>query len=185
MAASESRGAGNIARDADWIDRAINAGELEVIDPEGDDALPFGARMRYTGDPEAEGSPWQIPPDGARCKGKSYIRDSEGAYIIGPDGQRLRRPCLQWPIKGGSVCTRHGGGVPRVLEAAKRRLLESADVVTGALVRMATDPKVAPKDRISACNSILDRIGVKAGVDVSVEVKPWQDLLNKLERDHS
>jgi hypothetical protein len=175
-------GSGNIKFDQKWLQRAEDAGMLEVIDPDSPDAPPDGARMRFNGDPNAEGSPWVIPPEGGRCRGKAYLRDGEGNYVYDEKGRRIRRPCLNWPIKGGPVCIPHGGGVPRVLAAAKMRLLESADVVTAALVKMATDNTIDPKARIQACNSILDRIGVKAGVDVTVEVKPWQDLLQKLER---
>lgn len=174
---------GNTAHDQRWLAAVEEAGKLEILDDDAPvDALPFGARMRFDGDPRNEGSPFHLPQEGQRCKGKAYVRDAGGHYVLDKDDRRIYRQCMNWPIRGGAVCIKHGGGIPRVLQAAKMRLLASADIVTGSLIHMATDSKVSAKERIQACNSILDRVGVKAGVDVTVEVKPWQDLLQSLQK---
>jgi hypothetical protein len=182
MRTPKSGGPGNRIHDQRWIADAEAAGELEIIDPDGPDALPFGAAIRYNGDSDVDGSPYFNPPEGKRCKGHAYVRDAEGRYIIGPDGKRLLRPCLFWPVKGGTgVCIKHGGGSAVAMSAAKLRLLSATDAVIGTIIKIALDEKMDPKVRVAACNSILDRVGIRAGVDVSVSVKPWQDLLKRLD----
>jgi hypothetical protein len=180
----ETSGTGNTRIDREFLAGALAAGELEAIDPDGPDALPFEAMVRYNGDPDVQGSPFFTPPEGQRCKGTAFVRDGTGSYIMATNGKRLRRPCNRWPVRGGTgVCLVHGGGTQKAIAMAKMRLLSAADAVTGSLIKIALDEKMEPKVRVAACNSILDRVGVKAGVDVSVEVKPWQDLLNKLDKD--
>ncbi len=181
MAVSEQRGSGNVKRDQQWLQIVEEAGMLEPIEDDGND-IPYGARMRFTGDPYAEGSPWQIPPEGGRCRGKARVRDAEGNYVLGPDMEPILRPCDKWPIRGAAVCTAHGGSTEKVMMAAKMRLLAAADAITGALIHMAMDNKVPARDRITACNSILDRIGLTPGINVEVEVKPWQALLDRLQK---
>lgn len=182
----ETSGDGNTAIDREFLRKAMAAGQLEAIDPEGPDALPFEAMVRYNGDPDVQGSPYFIPPEGGRCKGTAFVRDGSGSYIMATNGKRLRRPCNRWPVKGGAgVCIVHGGGTSKALAMAKMRLLSAADAVTGSLIKIALDEKMEPKVRVAACNSILDRVGVKAGIDVTVEVKPWQDLLNRLDKNAS
>lgn len=40
------------------------------------------------------------------------------------NGPRAGKPCTHHPIRGGTVCTHHGGGAPQVRAAANRRLAE-------------------------------------------------------------
>lgn len=173
----------NSRRDQDWLFDMRDQGKLKVLEPDGDDETPYGAMVQWDGNPDTEGSPYQIPGPTHGCKGHSYVRDGEGRYILDENNKRLTRPCGKWPIKGGSVCNKHGGGTPAIIAAAKLRLLNAADAITGALVSVALDKNVPHKDRIAAMNSVLDRIGVKSGVDVTVEIKPWQDLLKQLEAE--
>lgn len=179
-------GAGNTKIDQAWLLAVAEAGELDAVDPEGLEPLPYGAAIRFNGDPDVSGSPYFLPPEGTRCRGTAYVRAGDGSYVITTEGKRLRRPCRNWPVAGGSgVCLIHGGGTQTAIAAAKMRLLSSADAVVGMLVKIALDKKMDAKVRVAACNSILDRIGVRAGVNVTVEAKPWQDLLKRLDADGS
>ena len=72
-------------------------------------------------------------------------------------------------MKGMTVCLVHGGGVVRVRRSAIERMASSLDAITGALVKIALNEQVSDKDRISAINSIMDRVGVRGGVEVDLK----------------
>jgi hypothetical protein len=70
----------------------------------------------------------------------------------------------------------HGGHLPNVqaaaskkVEAAKLRLIEDADLAVDTLFELI---KVGTADqvRLGAAKEILDRSGIKGGVDVNVEI---------------
>lgn len=68
-------------------------------------------------------------------------------------------PCRKPAIKGGTVCSTHGGSAPQVRRKAALRLLELVDPAIGTLAReMVQADKSA--DRQRAANSILDRAGM-------------------------
>lgn len=82
-------------------------------------------------------------------------------------GQRCRRR----PIVGGSVCVMHGGGAPQVRAAADARLLALVPAALDALERLVTDPRPEMTAmRLRAAIEILNRTGIKAPEQVSVEV---------------
>lgn len=124
-------------------------------------------------------------PNGARCNGTSYIRDPSGMYIVDLEWIRLTRPCLRHPSRGTTVCTAHGARIPAVVSAAKQRLAEAADVVSTRLIQM-TDVRdeekvrIRPQDRITAMGQVLDRAGVKGGVEVEINASGFQGVLTDL-----
>lgn len=86
-------------------------------------------------------------------------------------------PCPNAAIKGGNVCTAHGGRAPQVRAAAQARILA---MVEPALDTMLTaikddDPKVRAT---AAAKDILDRAGLAANtkVDVTQEVTSQDDF---------
>ena len=170
---------GNTKQDAEWVAKMTEAGLLEVI-AEDEKDVPFGARLRYTGNAEDDGHSWQLPPDDKRCHGLAKVRDGEGRWITDSKNQLIMRPCLKWPIKGGTVCVEHGGGVENVRKAAQMRLLSAADSLIGALISIGLDSKADPKARVQAINSALDRAGVKGTIDLRVEVPQYQQMLKDL-----
>lgn len=94
---------------------------------------------------DAPAGPKEAPTQGGRqCTAKSTTT-----------GERCRKAA----IKGGTVCTSHGGKAPQVRRKAALRLLELVDPAIGTLAReMVQADKSA--DRQRAANSILDRAGM-------------------------
>lgn len=164
MARSQGRGRGNSPADEEFVEWMAENGGLEPISPDAED-LSFPVKVRWTGKAEDEGSPWVLPPPGKRCVGTAYVRDADGDYVVDKDNVRIQRPCHRWPIKGGKVCTAHGGGIIRVRKAAIERMANALDAVTGELVRTALGSR-DDNARVKAITAIMDRVGVRAGVDV-------------------
>ena len=165
MARSTARGSGNYPRDEAWLEWMEQNGGLEVVSPEADD-IPFPAKVRWSGLKADEGSPWQVPPAGEnRCVGKAYLRDADGDYIVDAKNERLQRPCWNWAMKGTTVCIKHGGGIGRVRRSATERMASALDAVTGQLVMLALECK-DEKVRLGAITALMDRVGVRPGVDM-------------------
>lgn len=117
---------------------------------------------------------------------KSWKRATLGApvpvvrctYIFPDSHNRPGEQCKRWSIRGTTVCLVHGGRLPgvqehsaAVVEAAKLRLIESADEAVDWLLdlgRNATSEAV----RLGAAKEVLDRSGAKTAdiVDVNVNV---------------
>jgi hypothetical protein len=120
-----------------------------------------------------------------KCNGTAYIRDESGMYIVDNDWMRLTRPCLSIPIRGGTVCHAHGAAIPQVLAAAKQRLAEASEIAALRLIgltgtRDEENHKIRPQDRIAAIGSVLDRAGVKGGVEVEMTGTGFQQVLSEL-----
>ena len=94
-------------------------------------------------------------------------------------------PCKRPPIKGARVCRFHGGAAPQVKHAAKVRLENAADRMARELLRMAEDPDLLPAVKLAAIRDALDRAGMapNAKHDVTLEVKPYQKILDRIGRD--
>jgi len=170
---------GNTKQDQAWIDSMMDRGLLQPIG-ENESDVPFGVMLRFTGDPADDGHSWQIPPDDKRCHGLAKIRDGEGRWITDSQNRVLMRPCFKWPIKGGTVCVEHGGGIENVRKAAQLRLLSAADSLIGALIGIGLDAKQDAKARVQAINSALDRAGVKGTIDLRVEIPQYQQMLKDM-----
>lgn len=166
----------NIPADQNWFDE--NAERLTPV-TEDDDLIPANVRWIFDGDKSCIefGSYWNIPSEGNRCHGISYIRGPGGAHIIDENGERLTRPCLMNPILGADVCVSHGGGAEKVKQAAKLRLLAASDYMIGMLIQIALDPGVDARSRVQAINSILDRADIKSGANIELSVPGWQKIL--------
>ena len=178
MAKSTTRGKGNTPADDDFMEWMRHNGGLKAIDPD-EEEIPFPAKHQWGGKADDD-SPWSIPPPGRRCNGRAFIRDDDGDYVVDKDNVRVTRPCWKWPMKGGTVCLSHGGGVIRVKKAAVERMASALDAVTGALVKIALDEKVSAKDRVAAINSIMDRVGVRGGTEIDVKEPGYLDVLKNL-----
>jgi hypothetical protein len=59
----------------------------------------------------------------------AWIRDLVPAVRCRAHSARTGRPCRKYAIKGGRVCTVHGGRAPQVKRAAERRLAAAATEV--------------------------------------------------------
>jgi hypothetical protein len=81
-----------------------------------------------------------IPYDCPRC-GHTHPGGCRGHRSGAPD-----QPCLNRPIKGGSVCASHGGRSPQVRAAADRRLAEREALL--ALETFGLPRAVSPQDAL-------------------------------------
>ncbi|HEX7041532.1 MAG TPA: hypothetical protein VF202_15555, partial [Trueperaceae bacterium] len=156
MVRSQKRGTGNSPKDEMWIEWMQQHGGLTPIDPD-EAGLPWPAMQQWDGDADNEGNPWMVPPPHKSCRGKAYVRDADGNYIMDRNGKRIMRPCWNWPMKGTTVCIYHGGGVEKVRKGAMERLIGALDYTTAELIRLALSKKTDDKVKIQAINSILDR----------------------------
>jgi hypothetical protein len=96
------------------------------------------------------------------------------------NGARCQRPAML----GTTVCGHHGGLSPHVKRAARARLENAADRLARQLLGMAEDPDMAPAVKLAALRDALDRagIGARTAMDVSVELKPYEKLFDRLDR---
>jgi hypothetical protein len=92
-------------------------------------------------------------------------------------GERCRRASSL----GGNVCIMHGAAAPQTRAKAQRRLQQAADVLVQRLLSFALDGNVADPVAMQAINSALDRAGLKAGIDVDVTLKPFQQIYEAME----
>lgn len=101
-----------------------------------------------------------------RC---AHIRD---------DGSRCRNFGVRGTGFGGtkSMCFIHGGSLPQVkakaeamLLTARMRLVENTGMALDTLFDL-TKPGTADQIRLKASTEILDRAGIKGGIDLNIEV---------------
>lgn len=92
---------------------------------------------------------------------------------IKKDGQR----CNRWSIRGATVCLVHGGSLPNVkqhaaaaVETARMRLIDLTDDAVTVLESLTAEG-TAPAIRLKAATEILDRAGIKGGMDIDVVVE--------------
>lgn len=177
---------GNKPGDTAWIAAETAEGRLIEIEAS-EEGVPYGVKLRYDGTAEEAalsiGSFWSLPDEAARCRGRSKIRDDEGRWVVDSKNVVLTRQCANWPIRGADVCIAHGGGLDSVRNAAKLRLIAAADVMVGALIEIALSKRVDDRTRVMAINSALDRAGIKAGVEVDINIPQWQKTLRSLFED--
>ena len=87
-------------------------------------------------------------------------------------------PCGNAPIRGGTVCRYHGGAAPAVIAAARVRLAMASRSAVDVLVDMLKDESVAPRDRIKAATEVLSRTGINQGIEVQMNVRTYEDVLD-------
>lgn len=137
------------------------------------------------GDSEPPVLPAEPRNRNVKCKGRTVIRHSRthddpelrGQPILDDDGARQYRPCEAYGAHGTDYCSAHGGSAPQTIAAAKRELSLGALEFAEALRAIAKDERIPAETRIKAINSGLDRIGIRTGMDVSVETPGWQKML--------
>jgi hypothetical protein len=95
--------------------------------------------------------------------------------------RRNGTPCNNRPIRGGTVCRMHGGSAPQVKRAAQVRLDMAADRAAAVMVRIMEDDAAPTADRIRAAAQVLDRAGMRTGIDVNVSGGlTWEQKLDSM-----
>lgn len=182
---------GNTRPDAAWLDYMSEQGRLLLPD-EADRPDGFLYDIHYQWDGYAEEldvsffEQFRRPPAMDRqCTGTAYVRDESGMYVIDDAWERLRRPCLRPPGRGTTVCHAHGAKIPVVVAAAKARLAMASDAVAGRLITLTgtrdeLNRPIRPQDRIVAAQAVLDRAGVKGGLEVEMTGTGFQKVIADL-----
>lgn len=92
-------------------------------------------------------------------------------------------PCGRWPVRGATVCPKHGGAAPQVRQRAKERLDAHADILMTSLLKIATSAE-SEAVRLAATRDALDRAGFGAAQMHKLSVQdPWADLLSDIITD--
>lgn len=93
--------------------------------------------------------------------------------------------CRKWAIKGGSVCTHHGGRAPQTKAKARQRIEDAADPMAVLLIKIAMDENAPYAVRLAAIRDVLDRagLGAKQAMEIGVELQPWEELLRDVTFD--
>jgi hypothetical protein len=181
---------GNSPIDQEWLETVMEAGEIiEVVKETIPDHIVF--EPMYMWDATQD----ELNPDfwmerrryqhRDTCTATSYVRDQRGGYIVDRDWNRLRKPCISLPMKGGYVCHAHGGEIAMVKQQAADRLAHAADTVAARLVTLTgvrdeEQRYIRPQDRIMASNSVLDRAGVKGSSEVEIKLPGYKKVLDAM-----
>lgn len=98
------------------------------------------------------------------------------------NGPRAGRQCGHESILGANVCVVHGAQLPVVKKAAVRRkeeirlrLVDLGDRAVDGIEDIMEDSAQSGAVRLKAYTEVLDRIGVRGGVDVDVTVTTEMD----------
>ena len=106
--------------------------------------------------------------DSRRCKAKA---------------NRTGERCKRAAIKGGTVCTTHGGRAPQVVKSARERLLALVDPALATLHKILTDPNADDSIKVRAAIAALDRTGMGPGQTVTLQTSKWDDATDALLSD--
>jgi hypothetical protein len=94
--------------------------------------------------------------------------------------KRDGEPCRRFPLKGTNRCRLHGGASPQAQAKARERILGAADLAAQRLIEFMNDKRVPWPVRLSAARDLLDRAGLGARNELTVEVKPWEDAISRI-----
>lgn len=108
---------------------------------------------------------------------------------IKKDGER----CKRWSIRGYTKCVRHAGPGARmkdgnvnkyaaaIVEAARLRLIEDADMALDVISDLS-QPGTGEAIRLRAAESILDRAGIRGGIEIDVSVETVDSPVDEIKR---
>lgn len=127
-------------------------------------------------------------PGQPACTARSVLRYPKdykdealrGEPILDEDGARQYKPCESAPMHGQRVCQSHGGKASQSIAAAKKKMLEGVEDVAAVLKRKALDERLNDDTRIKWVNSYLDRVGIRTGAEIAVEIPLWQQRLGRM-----
>jgi hypothetical protein len=85
--------------------------------------------------------------------------------------------CMKTTIRGANVCRFHGGAAGHVKRKARERIELAMDRMARELPGIATSAE-SEAVKLNVIRDALDRGGLGAKTKVSVEVKPWEQLMD-------
>lgn len=102
-------------------------------------------------------------------------------YIFPDTHERPGEQCKRWSIRGATKCVKHGGNLDNVrqhaeamVESARLRLIGATDQAVDWLLDLAAN-STSDAVRLKATTEVMDRAGVRGGVEVDVQVDTKQD----------
>lgn len=128
-----------------------------------------------------DGVPVTVPESWKKATLGAPVPVIRCTYIFPDTHQRPGEQCKRWSLRGSTVCYRHGGNLPSVrqhaeavVEAARLRLIESTDDAVDWLIDLGRN-SASDAVRLGAAKEVLDRAGVRGGVEVDVTVDQKHD----------
>ncbi|MEV8265642.1 HGGxSTG domain-containing protein [Microbacterium sp. NPDC077057] len=93
--------------------------------------------------------------------------------------RRNGEPCLNYAIKGATVCRMHGGSAPQVRRAAQVRILMASDLAAKKMVELMSNPKVDDRVKLAAAKDLLDRANLAGtqNIEVGVTKRTFEDFV--------
>ena len=91
-------------------------------------------------------------------------------------------PCKNSAIRGGTVCSRHGGSAPQVREKANQRLLEMVMPAMRELRKIIDSKTATDADKLRAVAMVLNRTGYseRATLDIGLRAPTeWDQLFGE------
>lgn len=96
--------------------------------------------------------------------------------IVASTGERCKRAA----IRGGFVCTSHGGAAPQVKKKARERLAELVDPFITELRRIVMESDADDSVKLRGIIALLDRTGYGPGAKLEVGLSKWDDMIATL-----
>jgi hypothetical protein len=115
---------------------------------------------------------------------KDRSTSSNGSTALEPArcGAKKRdgEACRRFPLRGTNRCRLHGGASPQAQAKARERILGAADLAAQRLIEFMNDKRVPWPVRLSAARDLLDRAGLGARNELTVELPQWQAVIDKI-----
>lgn len=128
-----------------------------------------------------DGVPLVVPPTWRRATLGAPVPVVRCTYIFPDTHDRPGEQCKRWSLRGTTVCIKHGGNLPSVrehseamVESARLRLIGSTDKAVDWLLDLAEN-STSDAVRLKATTEVMDRAGVRGGVELDVSVSQSQD----------
>lgn len=109
---------------------------------------------------------------------------------IKKDGLR----CKAWSIRGYDKCFKHAGPgalmpdgnvnkyAAGIVEAARLRLVDSADMALDVIHDLYSNPGTSEGIRLKAATEVLDRAGIRGGIEVDVTIEEVGSPVDELKK---
>lgn len=110
------------------------------------------------------------------------VKDDDGGPVLNVDMEALKQRCPNWAMLGAALCVQHAKGSRAVMDEARQMIAGAALALTGQLISDALSAPF-PSDRIKAINSLLDRFGLRGGIEVGPDMPAWRQVMDELAKE--